>query len=140
MKQKTDEKQLLADAKLWFEQRYGKSPKECGIKFIKIWHKPTPLFKKTTAVVFAQTEEAGNALIREQNALWRIPNYIGILPVYAFAFFFTLFSQESRENIMNTGILFTIPVFFAFLFVLYLEIKCKKLEKIHQWKPILYFP
>ena len=46
MKQKTDEKQLLADAKLWFEQRYGKSPKECGIKFIKIWHKPTPLFKK----------------------------------------------------------------------------------------------
>lgn len=139
MKKKINEKQLLTDAKIWFEQKYGKSPKECGIRFIKVWHKPT-LFRTTTAVVFAQTEEAGKALIWEQNAIWRTIKYSWILPIYVLATFFTVFSQETKEEIIKAEIFWLMPLFFALCFCLYLAHKCKKLEKIHKWNVETYYP
>lgn len=134
------EEDLLAEACQWFKNKYGKSPQELGWEFIKIWYKPSPLFKKRPTVVFAQTEEEGKTLIWEQNVLWRIPNYIWIFPIYAIAFFFALFSRETRESAITIGILFSIPGLLALLLVLYLGRKCQKFEKIHQWKPVIYYP
>lgn len=138
-KEKPNEKQLLADAKLWFEQQHGQPPKECGIKFIKIWHKPTPFIKRT-AIVFAQTEEAGKAFIWEQNAIFRSMTYFWILPIFMITAFFTVFSQETQEEMMQVMGIFISLIFGALLFSLYLARKCKKLEKIHQWNVDVYYP
>lgn len=132
------EKQLLADAKLWFEQKYGKTPNECGIKFIKIWHKPT-LFKSTLTVVFAQTEKQGNAFIWEQNVIWRSIKNIWFAPVIFIAAFFAAFTQETKEAAISILTLFCILAFCAVVFFLYLARKCKKLEKIHQWNVDVYY-
>ena len=43
---KQDKKQLLTDARHWFETKHGKSPEEFGMKFVTIWRKPA-LFQKT---------------------------------------------------------------------------------------------
>ncbi len=137
-KEKLNEKQLLADAKLWFEQEHGKPPKECGIKFIKIWHKPTP-FEKTIAVVFAQTEEAGKAFIWEQNVIFRSMTHFWIVAVYVVITFFAVFSQKKPDEAKNVAIIFLIPIFLAFLLSLYLQRKCKRLEKIHQWNVDVYY-
>ncbi len=138
-KEKPNEKQLVTDAKRWFEQKYGKTPKECGIKFIKVWHKPTP-YKKTTAVVFAQTEEIGKAFIWEQNAIWRSIKNFWILPIYAIVSLFAVFSQERNDEIINTGIICLVPIFFALCLCFYAAHKCKKKEKIHKWDVEIYYP
>ena len=139
MKQKTEEKQLLADAILWFKQKYGKSPKECDLKFIQVWYKPT-LFRKTTTVVFAQTEEAGKAFIWEQNTLWRSLKYFWIAPILFVNAFFIAFSQTTIEatNAVIDIVLALCVVCIAFF--LYLAKKCKKLDKIHKWNVETYYP
>lgn len=138
MKKQIDEKQLLADAKLWFTKKHGASPKECNIKFIKIWHKPT-LFRTTTAVVFAQTEEAGKAFIWEQNAIWRSGKYFWLVPVLFTVALFATFSQKTPEAMINIAIHFISISFLMFLCCLYFAKKCKKLEKIHQWNVDIYY-
>lgn len=136
-KEKLDEKQLLADAKQWFEQTHGKTPKECGIKFIKVWYKPIP-FKKMPTVVFAPTEEIGKAFIWEQNAILRAIRYFWIAPVSFLFFMFLIFSRETKEEAIGVAIIFTVIVLFALIFFLYLGRKAQKLEKIHQWDVELY--
>ena len=137
-KESKNEKQLLADATLRFEQKHGKTPKECGIKSIRIWHKPTPLLK-TTTVVFAKTEKESNAFIWEQNVIWRSINFIWIAPVFCFVTLFAALSQDTSEA-TYTILGFALGVYFcALLFFLYLAKKCKKLEKIHNWNVEIYY-
>lgn len=137
-KEQINEEQLLADAKLWFEQKHGKSPEECDVKFIKVWHTPTPLVK-TTAVVFAKTEKAGKAFIWEQNVIRRTLRYSWILPIYGIATFFTICSQETKEDIIGAGIFCLTPIFFTLCLYLHFAWKCKKLKKIHQGNVDVYY-
>ncbi|MCM1322637.1 MAG: hypothetical protein NC218_00440 [Acetobacter sp.] len=141
-KKQINEKQLLTEARAWFEQKYKKSPRNCGIKFIQIWHKPTP-FRKTTAVVFAPTEEIGKAFIWEQNAIFRSMSNFWIVVVcyfiFAFIFIHTL-SQQDEKTAMAITIFFTALCGCAAAFFLFLGKKCKKLEKIHQWNVEVYYP
>lgn len=141
-KKQINEKQLLTEAKAWFEQKYEKPPKDCGVKFIKIWHKPTAL-RKTTAVVFAPTEEIGKAFIWEQNVIFRTMGYFWISAVitsiFAFLFMYSL-AQQDEKTAIAIAFLFTVLCGCAILFFLFLARKCKKLEKIHQWNVEVYYP
>lgn len=137
-KNKKNEKELLANAALWFKQKYGKTPKECGIQFIKVWHKPIPL-QKSTAVVFAKTEKKGNAFIWEQNAILRSIKYLWVFPIFFIVTFFAAFSQDTNEA-MYTISGFALAVYLcALLFFIYLGAKAKKLEQIHQWDVDVYY-
>lgn len=130
-----NEKQLLADAELWFTKKHGHSPKELGVEFIKIWHKPVP-FKKLTTVVFAQSREQGDAFIKEQNLILRwIKNFwlVGFFPI---GFIVSLFARKPELYLA-----FTLPVLFCLTFYCYYQSrKCKHWEKIHQWNVDVYYP
>ncbi len=141
-KKQVDEKQLLADATSWFEKKYAKTPKECNVKFIKVWHKPTPL-RKTIAVVFAPTKEIGKAFIWEQNVLFRTMGNFWLiavaLTVSVFASFYFFLKQDNVGALLIAGIFISL-CFCALLFFLYMGKKCKKLEKIHKWNVEIYYP
>lgn len=141
-KQQINEKQLLADAKAWFENKYEASPQKCRTNFIKVWHKPTPL-RKTTAVVFAPTEEIGKAFIWEQNFIFRTLGNFWIVGVSSIIFMFAslhALSQGDEEIAIAIVTVFTILCLCALLFFRYMAKKCKKLEKIHQWNVEIYYP
>ncbi len=141
-KKQIDEKQLLADAERWFREKHGEFADDCGVEFIQIWYKPTA-FTKTTAVVFAPTEEIGKAFIREQNIIFRAMGNFWLVGVAFLVFVCVLIHTLSMQN--TSAALTVLGVFLglcscAFLVFFYLGRKCKKLEKIHQWDVDVYYP
>jgi len=141
-KQQTNDNQLLADAKNWFQKKYEKTPQERNVRFIKVWHKPTPL-RKTLAVVFAPTEEIGKAFIWEQNVLFRIAKsflFVGIVfTVFSCAFIYAL-AQNNKEFMTTITVIAIALCCCALLFLYFLARKCKKAEKIHKWNVEVYYP
>lgn len=135
-KNQLNEKQLLANATLWFTQKYHATPKDCGVDFIKIWHKP--LCGPT--VVFALTKEKGEAFIWEQNAIFRSLKCLWLTPISFIIALFIIFSLDTTEARIGITAIFCTLLFCVALFFLYLAKKCKKLEKIHNWNVEIYFP
>ena len=135
-KNQLNEKQFLAEATLWFTHKYHASPKESGIRFIKIWHKP---FCGPT-VVFALTKEKGEAFIWEKNAIFRSLKCLWLAPISFIIALFIIFSLDTTEARISITAIFCMLLFCAGLFFLYLAKKCKKLEKIHNWDVEIYFP
>lgn len=138
-KKQIDEKELLANAVHWFEKTNDTSPEARNLTFAKVWYKPT-IFGKTPCVVFAPTEEIGNAYIWEQNVILRsMKNFIFIV-IFFISAIFTLFSQIGHPERLSIigGILIGLLTC-GLLFFLYLGRKCKKCEKIHQWKVEVYY-
>ncbi len=68
------DKELLEKANNWFIIRYGHTPAECNVNFVKIWYKKV-LFYKIPTVVFAPNEEIGEAFLSTQKFLHHLMNY-----------------------------------------------------------------
>lgn len=130
-KERINEARLLAEAKGWLEARHGVSPQEHGINFVKVWYKPTP-FRKTICVVFAPSEEVGTAFIKEQNAILLMIRNLWVITLFPLAFIFGI-----RWGIV---IGFFAVILGLLFFCVYMYYKCRKWEKIHQWKIDVYYP
>lgn len=134
---KHDEKQLLADARYWFEEKYEKSPEEFGMQFMTIWNKPILPMKKIATVVFAPSEKAGRAFIREQNViLWALNYFFVIVMVLLLTFFIALYA--SKDFSLSASVLAIVSLCLGLL-ILWLAKKCKKLEEIHKWNIEIYY-
>ena len=131
-----DEKQLLANARYWFEEKYEKSPEEFGMNFVTIWHKPILPMKNIATVVFAPSEKAGRAFIREQNVIHWALNYSFVIVIaLLLTFFITLY--VSRDFSLSASVLAIVSLCLGLL-MLWLAKRCKKLEEIHKWNIEIY--
>ena len=136
---KQDKKQLLTDARHWFETKHGKSPEEFGMKFVTIWRKPA-LFQKTAAVVFAPDEETGKAFLWEQNVILRTMGNFWLVPVFVIL---SIFLAVAQETLRAASLVIGCASLICLLMrqsMLYLQGKCKKLEEIHKWNVEIYYP